>query len=94
MKKLVLKNKSDPSKKIATHYKFDEPNMILIFFENLTLKLMSLYQNLNQVTDEVVRVWFALICKKSIFSDSALNFVGHERQIVQFYQDLSSPFLQ
>ena len=67
MKKLVLKNKSDPSKKIATHYKFDEPNMILIFFENLTLKLMSLYQNLNQVTDEVVRVWFALICKNHFF---------------------------
>ena len=57
MKNLVLKNKSDPSKKIALHYKFDEPNIILIFFENnLTLELMSLYQNLNQVTDEVVRV--------------------------------------
>ena len=52
-----MKNKSDPSKKIALHYKFDEPNIILIFFENnLTLELMSLYQNLNQVTDEVVRV--------------------------------------
>ena len=30
MKKLVLKNKSDPSEKIATHYKFDKPNMIFI----------------------------------------------------------------
>ena len=39
MKKLMLKNKSDPSEKITTHYKFDKPNMILIFFANLTLKL-------------------------------------------------------
>ena len=39
MKKMVLKNKSDPSEKITTHYKFDEPNIILIFFEDLTLKI-------------------------------------------------------